>query len=97
MAKQPTPDIASLGVRERILLSCVGRGTDGSAPASPARPLRHWWCAASSCDHAPSSSVPMDTLKLYTPALAPQPPARIRTRCQGKGTKFKAKPLVTHA
>jgi len=28
MAKQPTPDIASLGVRERMLLFCVGSGTD---------------------------------------------------------------------
>jgi hypothetical protein len=28
MAKQPTPDIASLGVRERVLLFCVARGTN---------------------------------------------------------------------
>jgi hypothetical protein len=28
MAKQPTPEIASLGVRERMLLFCVGSGTD---------------------------------------------------------------------
>jgi hypothetical protein len=28
MAKQPTPDIASLRVRERMLLFCVGGGTD---------------------------------------------------------------------
>jgi hypothetical protein len=28
MAKSPTPDIASLGVRERMLLFCVGSGTD---------------------------------------------------------------------
>jgi hypothetical protein len=28
MAKPPTPDIGSLGVRERMLLFCVGSGTD---------------------------------------------------------------------
>jgi hypothetical protein len=28
MAKQPTSDTASLGVRERMLLFCVGRGTN---------------------------------------------------------------------
>ncbi len=28
MAKPPIPDIASLGVRERILLFCVASGTD---------------------------------------------------------------------
>jgi hypothetical protein len=28
MAKRPTPDIGALTVRERILLFCVGNGTD---------------------------------------------------------------------
>ena len=28
MAKQPTPDTTTLGVRERMLLFCVGSGTD---------------------------------------------------------------------
>ncbi len=28
MAKPPTPDITALGVRERMLLFCVGSGTD---------------------------------------------------------------------
>jgi hypothetical protein len=28
MVKRPTPDIATLGVRERILLFCIASGTD---------------------------------------------------------------------
>jgi hypothetical protein len=28
MAKSPTPDTTALGVRERMLLFCVGSGTD---------------------------------------------------------------------
>jgi hypothetical protein len=28
MAKAPTPDIASLGVRDRVLLFCIASGTD---------------------------------------------------------------------
>jgi len=28
MVKRPTPDIATLGVRERVLLFCIASGTD---------------------------------------------------------------------
>jgi hypothetical protein len=45
-AKHSIPDIRALTVRERILLFCVGSGTIGNGPASPARSSLTWWWVA---------------------------------------------------
>jgi hypothetical protein len=40
MAKPPKLDAASLGVRERVLLFCVGSGTDWQRAGQAALPIR---------------------------------------------------------